>query len=152
MSKQLLFILFFCIATLAAESQPVVYINAGSRTIYGTNQELVIDRNGQCRFHLREVSGVVKDSSFFNITAAQLDSFFTKATQVGFFNLNSKYESNSVDGSGIYISLNKNGQKKAVDLRNIDVPAINELVARLNEMLAPHRIRIYYFNPTPVNK
>lgn len=153
MVRHFIFFLIFSTATaFAAQSQVVVYINAGSRTHTGTTQELFIDANGQCHFWLRNVNGPAKDSSVFNISKAQLDSFFSKAEELGFFNLNSTYESNKTDGSGILISLNYGGRKKSVHLRNIDQPVINQLVARLNEILAPQRIRIYYFNPTPVNR
>ena len=153
MPKQLFFSLFLFLATTnVAQSQPVVYINAGSRAHTGTTQELFIDANGQCRFWLRNVNGPAKDSSVFSISRAQLDSFFAKAVELGFFNLNNTYESNKTDGSGILISLSHGGQKKSVSLRNIDQPVINQLVARLNEILAPQQIRIYYFNSTPVNR
>lgn len=138
-----------CCFSFAALSQAVVFINAGSRASWGTNQELTIDDKGQCTYYLREVNGPVKDSSFFHITAAQLDSFFSKAGQVNFFGLNSKYDVGALDGAGIYISLNSSGKKHSVQLRNTDVPAVNDLVTFLNELLAPHKIRIYYGQSSP---
>jgi hypothetical protein len=50
----------------------------------------------------------------------------------------------SADGAGIYISMNSAGKLKSVHAVNTDVPAINELIGFLNNMLAPYRIRIYY--------
>jgi hypothetical protein len=153
MLKRTLLVLFICASFFMAKSQVVVYINAGSRAHYGTTQELFIDANGQARYWKRNVNGPGIDSSVFNLTRPQLDSFFQKATQVGFFSLNATYEkSNLVDGSGILISVNHAGQKKSVSVRNQDLPAINELITWLNTILAPQRLRIYYFNPTPSNK
>jgi len=153
MAKRLLFILFFCaVIVFCAQSQAVVYINAGSRALTGTTQDLVIFNNGQCRYVLSEVDGTVKDSSSFSITKQQLDSFFVKASQVGFFNLNNKYESNLADGAGIYISIDKNGQVKAVQLHNTDVSAVNELITWLNRILVPHKILINYGQFVKINR
>ena len=141
---QLICISICCLLTLSAASQPVVFINAGSRASYGNHQELLIDSKGAVRYYLRELNGATKDSSSFSITPQQLDSFFRKAEQIGFFTLNNKYESGAVDGAGIYISMNSSGKKHNVQLVNIDLPAINDLIGFLNTMLTPHRIRIYY--------
>jgi len=142
--KQLLLILFCCAAGIASSQAPVVFINTGSRAPYGTNQELTIGINGQCKYYLKEVNGPIKDSSSFSISATQLDSLFTKARQLGFFSLNNSYHSTKVDGGGVYISMNHNGDKKRVDVRNTDVPAINELMAWVNGMLAPRGISIKF--------
>ena len=128
----------------AARSQVVVQINAGSRALWGTNQNLFIDQKGHCQFYLSEVRGSVKDSSSFIIPVSQLDSFLAKAEQVGFFNLNDKYDGGLADGAGIFISLNSSGKKHSVDLLNKDLPPIHELITYLNIILAPHRIRINY--------
>ncbi len=145
--------LFFCLNHFISNAQVVVYINAGSRANYGTTQELFIDANGQARYWKRNVNGPAVDSSVFMLSPVQLDSFFQKARQVGFFNLDAKYENEKlVDGSGILISLNHAGQKKSVSLRNQDQPKINELITWLNNSLTLQRIRIYYFNPTPSNR
>jgi hypothetical protein len=145
MGKKFVFIVLTCFCfSLAGLSQPVVFINAGSRASYGSNQELTIDSKANCRYYLREVNGAAKDSSFFSISQQQLDSFFSKANEVGFFNLNNKYNGGSVDGAGIYISINSAGKKHNVQLNNTDQPAINELVTMLNRMLEPLRIRINY--------
>ena len=145
MGKNLVFIvLACCYFSLAGLSQPVVFINAGSRASYGSNQELTIDSKANCRYYLREVNGPAKDSSFFSISQQQLDSFFRKADQVGFFSLSNKYDGGLVDGAGIYISMNSSGKKHNVQLNNTDQPAINELVTMLNRMLEPRRIRINY--------
>ena len=141
-----LFLLIWCCGflPLAVLSQVVFFINAGSRAHSGKQQELLLDSKGNARFLLREVNGRITDSSSFSITTTQLDSLFKKAEQVGFFNLEAKYADSSADGAGIYISLNSSGKLKSVHVVNTDVPAINELVRFLNNMLAPHRIRIYY--------
>lgn len=133
-----------CIFSFQAISQTVVQINAGSRAPWGTNQNLFIDKKGHCKYSLAEISGSVKDSSSFNISASQLDSFFAKAEQVGFFKLDSKYDGGYADGAGIFIALNSSGKKHSVDLLNKDIPPINELVDFLNRMLSVHKIRIYY--------
>lgn len=135
----------FCLAcTAALMAQPVVYINAGSRASYGTYQELTIDANGRCSFYLRQINAATKDSAFFSITRQQLDSFFLKAEATGFFTLNNRYDEGARDGAGIYLSLNHSGKKHSVQLINTDVPAVNELIAWLNGILASRNIRIYY--------
>src|SRR5207302_4931171 len=96
---KLLVLLDLFIST-SVQSQVVVQINAGSRASWGTNQNLTIDKTGHCSFYLSEVRGAIKDSSSFTISASQLDSFLTKAAQVGFFNLNSRYDGGYADGSG----------------------------------------------------
>ena len=145
MKKKLFFLIWCCcLLPLSLLSQVVFFINAGSRANYGNHQELTIDSKGNCRYVLREAGGRGKDSTSFSITSTHLDSLFRKADQVGFFNLNARYEDRSADGAGIYISMNSAGKLKSVHAVNTDVPAINELVSFLNNMLAPQRIRIYY--------
>jgi hypothetical protein len=145
MTRRLVFILIVLLFIPAvSDAQPVVFINAGSRANYGNHQELTIDAQGNCRYYLRDVNGVSKDSSFFSITRQQLDSFFQKANAVGFFQLNAKYDVGAVDGAGIYISMNSSGRKHSVQVLNTDVSAVNELIAWLNALLAPRQIRIYY--------
>ena len=144
MRKLFVCILCGCCLSLAAQSQIVFFINAGSRASYGNHQELLIDTKGLCKYRLSEVNGAVKDSASFTISRQQLDSIFQKAEQVGFFNLNKKYESGAVDGAGILISMNSSGRKHSVQLVNIDQPAIKEIVTLVNSMLAPRRIRINY--------
>lgn len=141
-------ILLLCFASIAFSQAPVVFVNSGSRAPYGTNQELTIWANGQCRYYNKEVNGPVKDSSVFSISTATLDSLFTKAEQLGFFQLNHGYTNTKVvDGSGIYISMNYKGRKKRVDTRNTDVPAVTELVKWLNERLLAKGIAIKYVQP-----
>ena len=134
---------------VSAASQTVVHINAGSRAPYGTYQNLLIDISGQVSYQRREVSGAVKDSLVFSITKSQLDSIFSKAEQTGFFQLNNKYDGGFADGAGILIGMNSSGKKKTVQLLNTDIPQINELVALINRMLEPQKIRIYYGQSTP---
>ncbi|WP_106529992.1 hypothetical protein [Chitinophaga niastensis] len=129
---------------ITARSQVVVQVNAGSRALWGTNQNLFIDQQGHCQFYLNEVRGTVKDSSSFNIPVSQLVSFLDKAKQVGFFNLKNKYDGGLADGSGIFLSLNNSGQKHYVELLNKDIPEVHELVVELNTILAPHGIKINY--------
>jgi hypothetical protein len=132
-------------------SQTVVYINAGSRATWGFNQEIMINKAGNVSYYLRAVNGPAKDSSFFSLPPATLDSFFSKATQSGFFSLNRNYDGGAADGSGIYISLNNSGRKYSVNVRNADVPAITELVNWLNNLFTPNRIHINY-SKAPVKK
>lgn len=138
----LLFVIICCAADLQA--QPVLFINAGSRAAYGQQQELIIDNNGNCRYRLREVNGLIKDSSVFSISRVQLDSIFKKADEADFFSLNQKYTGDAKDGAGIYISLNSSGRKHSVQLVNTDQPAIHELIDLVNTLLAPQNIRINY--------
>ena len=93
---------------------------------------------------MAEVNGPVKDSSRFTISSSQLDSLFSRAEQLGFFQLNNKYDAGFADGSGIMIAMNHSGKKKTVQLLNTDVPQINDWVTFLNHMLQPQKIRIYY--------
>lgn len=141
---KLTFILFLVFGTFNASTQPVIFINAGSRANHGNHQELTIDKNGAVRYFLRQLNGTAIDSVKFNLTSQQLDSIFQKAESVGFFNLQNNYQSGALDGAGIYISMNSSGKMHNVSLNNIDVPAINELITQLNSMLRPQRIRIYY--------
>ena len=143
MVKILIFLLG-AFSALYSQAQPVVFINAGSRANYGNYQELIIYADGNSIFRQREVNGPVKDSSSFQLTKSQLDSFFMKADAVGFFSLQTKYDSGAADGAGIYISLNSAGRKHSVNIRNTDVAAINELVEWLNTILAAYNARIYY--------
>ena len=145
MGKNFAFItLAYCLISLTSQSQPVLFINAGSRASYGTNQELTIDAKANCRYYLREVNGPLKDSSSFTIPRQLLDSILNKANQLNFFNLNEKYDGGRTDGAGIYISVNRNGRKHSVSLTNTDQPVINELVALINSILEPRKIRINY--------
>jgi hypothetical protein len=145
MMKKLIFLIWCCwLLPLSLLSQVVFFINAGSRAHHGNQQELSIDSKGSCRYYLREVNGKAKDSLSFNFSSTQMDSLFRKTEQVGFFNLETKYQDSSADGAGIYISVNSAGRLKSVHVVNTDVPAINELIGFLNNLLVPHRIRIYY--------
>jgi hypothetical protein len=144
MSKSLFSILTAIMFCLSASSQTVIHINSGSRASYGTYQNLLIDINAQVSYQKREVNGAVKDSLTFSISKSQLDSIFAKAEQNGFFQLNNKYDGGFADGAGIMIAINSSGKIKTVHLLNTDVPQINELVALINRMLEPQKIRIYY--------
>ena len=144
LKPKLIFILLLLSATLIASTQPIIFINAGSRANRGNHQELIIEKNGDARYFLRQLNGPALDSIYFKLTTQQLDSIFQKAEAVGFFNLQNNYQSGAVDGAGIYISMNSSGKIHNVNLNNIDVPAINELITLLNSMLRPQRIRIYY--------
>ena len=144
LKAKLIFILILLFTTFLASTQPVIFINAGSRANRRNHQQLIIEKNGAARFYLRQYNGTTLDSIFFNLTSNQLDSFFQKAESVGFFNLQTNYQGGAVDGAGIYISMNSSGKKHSVNLNNMDVSAINELVTFLNSMLRPQRIRIYY--------
>ncbi len=144
MRRKIFFIVFCSCLSLAGLSQAVLYINAGSRAAWGTNQDITIDAKGNGRYYVREMNGPVKDSVIFSITTQQLQSFFSTADQSGFFNLNTEYKGKAVDGAGIYISMNSAGKKHHVQLVNTDVPAINKLVTLLNTMLAPFNILINY--------
>ena len=95
-------------------------------------------------FILCATNGERKDSSSFQISKSQLDSFFLKAEQTGFFNLNARYDGGLADGAGILISMNNGGRKHSVHLINTDVPAINELINWFNTLLDVHQLRIYY--------
>ena len=149
MRKTIILIFIAGIFYLPASSQIVIHINAGSRAAYGTYQNLLVDINGQCSYQRREVNGAVKDSMVFAISKSQLDSIFNKAEQLGFFQLNNRYDGGFADGAGIMIALNSGGKKKTVDLLNTDVAQINELVALINRMLQPQNIRIYYGQSSP---
>ena len=144
MRKKAFFIVFCCCLSLASFSQAVLFINAGSRAAWGNQQELTIDSKGNCRYYLRELNGPVKDSSKFSITTQQLQNFFSKANESGFFTLNNEYKGKAVDGAGIYISMNNAGIKHFVRLVNTDVPVVNELVTLLNTILKPYNIIINY--------
>lgn len=54
------------------------------------------------------------------------------------------YDVGLVDGAGILISLNSSGKKHMVQLKNTDVPQVNELITWLNRILQSRNIRIYY--------
>jgi hypothetical protein len=145
MGKKLAFIILACsFVSIAGSSQPVLFINAGSRASYGTNQELTIGSKGNCRYYLREVNGPLKDSSVFSISQQQLDSILNRADQLNFFNLDEKYDGGRTDGAGIYISINRSGRKHSVHMTNTDQPVIRELVTLLNSILTPQKIRINY--------
>lgn len=144
MGKFFFIIMFCCCISFAATSQAVLFINAGSRAAWGNNQELLIDAAGKGTYYLKEVNGPVKDSVVFNITTLQLQNFFSKAEELGFFNLNNNYNGKAVDGAGIYISMNSSGKKHYVKVTNTDQPVINELVTLLNTLLAGYNIRINY--------
>jgi len=71
-----------------------------------------------------------------------------QADVLGFFKLQKEYKK-GVDGAGIFISMNKAGQRHSVSLINSDVPEINAWVAILNEMLKPRSIYINYGQKAP---
>lgn len=145
--KKSLYLLTLLLVFGAARAQLVVQIDAGSRAPYGYVQSLNIDAKGNCKYLKYNVeNGAVKDSASFKLTAAQLDTFFNKADVVGFYNLDSQYR-NGVDGAGIYIALSHAGKKQGVDVKNYNVPQVDELIAVLNNMLQAYKIRIYYGQP-----
>lgn len=137
------------ISYFPAQSQVVLQINAGSRAPFGDYQSLLVNLNGECSYKLVTVNGPVKDSSRFTIAKSQLDSIFSKAEQIGFFQLNNKYDGGRVDGAGILIAMNSSGKKKSVQVLNVDVPQVNELVAFINRILQPQKIRIDYGQSAP---
>ena len=149
MRKKILSLPGLILFSLFCYGQPVIFIQSGSRANWGNNQELTIYANGEASFVLREVNGSVKDSSRFMLGAARVDSFFQKADQVKFFSLSNRYEGSARDGSGVYISVNNNGRRHSVHVINETVPPVDELVGRLNEMLGPHRVRIFYGQDLP---
>lgn len=143
MVKSLL-LLIACSFAVTIKAQTVVQIDAGSRAPYGYIQSLTIDAAGRCRYLQYEVSdGKVKDSATFTITKAQLDSFFLKAAQVGFFDLAEDY-SYGVDGAGVFIAINSAGKKHSVNVKNRTVKQVDDLIANLNAILQARKIKIYY--------
>jgi len=145
MAKPFWLLVFVCALVCSiAQSQTVIQVNAGSRAPYGNYQNLLISADGKCSYQLAQVNGPVKDSAHFTISSAQVDSLFTKAEQVGFFQLNAKYDAGYADGSGVMIAMNHSGNKKTVQLLNTDIPQINDWVTLLNHMLLPQKSRIYY--------
>ena len=147
MLKNWLILLLIAISGAVTAQAPVVFVNAGSRAPYGKQQELMIYPNGLCKYYSGEVNGMLKDSATFNITAAQLQSFFTKATSVGFFELEKSYNGKKTDGAGVYISLNYNGRKKKVYVANTPVPPVDELMKHLNSILAARAVYLSYGQP-----
>jgi hypothetical protein len=135
----------FCLLWVTQlHAQIVVQIEAGSRSPFGKNQSLTIDKKGKCHYLKFDVeTQVVSDSATFTLTKAQVDSFFKKADEVGFYGLKKEYHF-GVDGAGIFIALSNSGKNNSVDLTNSDVPEINALIATLNGLLQPRKIKIYY--------
>ena len=128
----------------ALHAQIVVQVNAGSRAPWGEAQQLTIDKKGKCHYVHYDVSAQhILDSATFTITKAQLDTFFKKADEVGFYGLQKDYHK-GIDGEGLFISLSDNGKNGTVDLLNTDIPQVNALVATLNGILQPRSIKIYY--------
>jgi len=144
LKNRLLHTIGYLLILATANSQAVFYLNAGSRAPWGDNQQLTIHQSGQALFILREVNGRAKDSISFNIPADQLNSIFQKAREIGFFGLEKNYDSDAKDGWGIYISLNDQGNKYQVSVKNIVQPAIKEFVTFLNNLLSTRNIRIRY--------
>jgi len=144
MKQKLFFFIFCCCISLAGTAQTVLFINAGSRAATGNQQELTVDAKGNGRYYLRQVNGPVKDSAVISIGQEQLQNYLNRAEATGFFNLNNESRGKAVDGTGIYISMNKNGKTHFVELANTDIPLVNELIYQLNNMLVPFHIRINY--------
>lgn len=135
-------IFFFFVLPNSLEAQVVLQIDAGSRAPWGNIQTFTMDISGNCQYLLHDVeSGIVKDSASFLLSKNQMDIFFQKAKQVGFFELKEKYLK-GLDGSGIFISLTNSGKKNTVTVTNTDVPAIAALLETLNELLKPRKIHI----------
>ena len=85
-------VLLLFLYSAGMQAQAVLFINAGSRSSWGTNQQLTVNKNGRCSYYVSEVGGHVNDSSFFSISPAQIDSVLAKAREVGFFTLNARYD------------------------------------------------------------
>ena len=93
MKKQLLYLFIFSsMLSLKAQPQIVLQVTAGSRAPWGFYQNLVMDSKGKCTYTRSEVNGSVKESSSFNITMTQLNSFFAEVERLKFFNLKEKYD------------------------------------------------------------
>lgn len=146
MRKLLLTLLLAVISLtyISAQKAPIVIqFNAGSRAPDGTVQNLLIDAGGHCTYTEDEVSGLNVASSDFNISKAQVDSFLKKANDIGFFKLQAQIHK-GYDGSGIFVSMNYQGNKHHVDVTNTSVPEIDALVSMMNEILATKNIKISY--------
>ena len=123
---------------------PVVFqVLAGSRAPWGTDQNLTIDSLGRCDFRLIDAERGVTDSARFRLPPGQVDSLLKSADKAGFFKLDSNYVKGH-DGSGIYMVMNYGARIYSVNVVNESIPQIHTIVATLNGMLQPHKIRINY--------
>lgn len=135
---------FFIFIFNRINAQVILQVDAGSRAPWGIYQNLVMDAKGHCTYTRSKVNGPVLESSSFTITTQQMDALFSKADQVKFYQLKEKYDGGYSDGAGIFIALRRDGKNHHVDLRNTDIPEVNQWVALFNDILKPHKIRIYY--------
>jgi hypothetical protein len=143
-SFKFLLLLTGIILASALHAQVVVQIDAGSRAPYGDIQSLTIDKKGKCKYLKYDVaSHIINDSASFTITPTQLNDFLTKAETEGFFSLKEEYL-RGLDGSGIFIAINKDGKKRSVNVKNVEVPQIRTLLAELNTIMQAKKITIDY--------
>jgi hypothetical protein len=109
------------------------------------NQYLTIDSLGQVAFYEAEVDSPYDvDSLFGTLSSLEMEELYDTITAVGFFGLDSLYDSGVVDGSGITLQVNASATSYSVQAANIAVSEVNRIVWTLNGLLAPFGIELNY--------
>lgn len=144
-----LFILILLLSTsfsfCAAQSPDYfMVIYAGSNAPWGKNQSFTIDANGNCKYILTEVGKGAIDSNLFTITKTELQELSDQVKQSKFYTLKKGYNTNSVDGTSIYIKVTQSDKSKEVSVVNTHIPEVDALVDKLNTIISTQQIKIKY--------
>ncbi|MCJ7577615.1 MAG: hypothetical protein MUO91_04110 [candidate division Zixibacteria bacterium] len=117
---------------------------AGSYAPWGMAQALAITSDGHVYFFQSELDSPDVDSIFALLAPLELRAIYDTVMAVGFFSLDTLYDSGEVDGSGILLHITASGTEHAVQAKNIAVPEVNRIVWTLNAILQPFGIELDY--------
>jgi hypothetical protein len=95
-------------------------------------------------FYQSDVDEDYVDSLFTVLDSLTMVAIYDTVLAVGFFGLDSLYESGAVDGSGIALRITAMGTAHEVEAVNIAVDEVNRLALYLNSVLASAGMEIKY--------
>jgi hypothetical protein len=85
-----------------------------------------------------------RDSAGVSLSGAQMQAILDTVTAVGFFGLNSLYDGNVSDGSGISLKIVTTSNQNQVAANNYCVVEINRIVNTINPMIFSTGIQLNY--------
>jgi hypothetical protein len=121
-----------------------IEVYSGSYAPWGINQLLTIQPSGEVSFYQSDVDEDYVDSLFTVLDSLTMVAIYDTVLAVGFFGLDSLYESGAVDGSGIALRITAMGTAHEVEAVNIAVDEVNRLALYLNSVLASAGMEIKY--------
>jgi|GEM_PF-1964456 hypothetical protein len=139
-----IFLLFLNPSTAGSQTMVSLVATSGSLAPWGWNQGLVILSSGNTRVYQSEFNSGTADSAVLTMSQSKMQAIVDTAIAVGFFGLDTLYDSHALDGSGIWIRLVTSTDSNHVETRNFCLSPVNRLVKTINLWILPGGIQLGY--------